>query len=200
MASSKPKGIDTRTKILEAALDLFSEKGYHASTTRKIASKAGVNEVTLFRHFKTKIALFDAVLTEINRAGFDSFEVLDGFELGMDPAEAIRLAIEYTFDILEKNPREIKLLLLALLEGVEGFEDDYVNKNRNNGIMFLSKAFEELQKQNRITSREMPDMLAQLILSQSYEMATQWAMLTSSPLKKYDRATIIDSILRLYLV
>lgn len=199
MASSKTKNNDTRSKILEAALDLFSEKGFHASTTRKISQKAGVNEVTLFRHFKTKLTLFEEVLNEINRAGFDSFQVLEGIDFEIDPAEAIRMAVEYTFEIFEKNPRETRLLLLALLERVEGFEDQYVNKNRNNGITFLSDAFAKLQEQNRITSKELPDMLAQLLLSQAYEMATQWAMLKHSPLKKYKRATIIESILKLYL-
>ena len=49
---------DTKNRILDAALDLFSEKGYEASTTKEIAERAVVNEVTLFRHFGSKENIF----------------------------------------------------------------------------------------------------------------------------------------------
>jgi AcrR family transcriptional regulator len=53
----------TREKILEAALRLFSQKGYLGATTKEIASESGVAEVTLFRHFSSKEALLEDVLT-----------------------------------------------------------------------------------------------------------------------------------------
>lgn len=52
----------TKEKILEAAYFLFSEKGYTATTTREIAQKASVSEVTLFRIFGNKENLFEEVL------------------------------------------------------------------------------------------------------------------------------------------
>lgn len=52
----------TRTRILEAALRAFSERGYLGATTREIAGKAGVAELTLFRHFTSKEKLFEAVI------------------------------------------------------------------------------------------------------------------------------------------
>ncbi|MEX1376103.1 MAG: helix-turn-helix domain-containing protein [Eubacteriales bacterium] len=49
---------DTRQKIIDAAKELFSTKGYAATTTKDIAGKAGISEVTLFRHFESKRNLF----------------------------------------------------------------------------------------------------------------------------------------------
>ncbi len=43
-----------REQILEAALRVYGELGYRGATTRRIAEEAGVNEVTLFRHFGSK--------------------------------------------------------------------------------------------------------------------------------------------------
>ncbi|MFS0674711.1 TetR/AcrR family transcriptional regulator [Ornithinibacillus sp. 179-J 7C1 HS] len=40
--------------ILEAATELFAEKGYAATSTSEIAKKAGVAEGTIFRHYKSK--------------------------------------------------------------------------------------------------------------------------------------------------
>lgn len=48
-------------RILEAALLLFSQKGYHAVTTKEIAHHAGVSEMTLFRHFSSKQNLFETM-------------------------------------------------------------------------------------------------------------------------------------------
>jgi AcrR family transcriptional regulator len=52
----------TREKILAAAARVFAEEGLAGSTTRAIAKSAGVNEVTLFRHFGTKDRLIAAVI------------------------------------------------------------------------------------------------------------------------------------------
>ncbi|MFC0238120.1 TetR/AcrR family transcriptional regulator [Fictibacillus phosphorivorans] len=58
-----PTMSDKQRKILEAAIDTFSEKGYAASSTSEIAKKAGVAEGTIFRHFKTKKELLLAIVT-----------------------------------------------------------------------------------------------------------------------------------------
>ena len=52
----------SRVKILEAAARVYAAKGYRGATTRRIAQDAGVNEVTLFRHFGSKAALIDEAL------------------------------------------------------------------------------------------------------------------------------------------
>ena len=54
---------ETSEKIMKVALKLFSEQGYYSTTTKQIAEKAGVNELTVFRHFGSKSNLFQ-VTTE----------------------------------------------------------------------------------------------------------------------------------------
>jgi len=61
MAVSKKS---TKTRLLEAALDLFAEKGVTETTTKAVAERAGVNEVTLFRYFGNKSGLLFAVMEE----------------------------------------------------------------------------------------------------------------------------------------
>jgi AcrR family transcriptional regulator len=56
--------MDVRESLLEAALQTFSEVGLRGATTRKIAQAAGVNEVTLFRHFRSKDELIQAALAQ----------------------------------------------------------------------------------------------------------------------------------------
>lgn len=59
----------TRERILRAAEGLFAERGYARTTTRAVAERAGVNEVTLFRHFGAKQLLLRAVIAEAGAGG-----------------------------------------------------------------------------------------------------------------------------------
>ncbi|WP_193597437.1 TetR/AcrR family transcriptional regulator [Microbacterium sp. YJN-G] len=62
----------THEALAQAAWELFSERGYEATAMAHIAERAGVSEMTLFRHFPTKEALvvtdpFDPLLAEAVR-------------------------------------------------------------------------------------------------------------------------------------
>ncbi len=75
---------ETREKIMNIALKLFSEQGYYSTTTKEIAKQANINEITLFRHFGTKENLFQDttdvyvhnidIKSEINRLIKQDFE------------------------------------------------------------------------------------------------------------------------------
>jgi AcrR family transcriptional regulator len=58
---------DTRDKLLEVTIRIFAEAGYHGTTTRRVAQEAGVNEVTLFRHFGSKETLVREALAAAAR-------------------------------------------------------------------------------------------------------------------------------------
>jgi AcrR family transcriptional regulator len=55
---------DVRERILQATIRVYAEAGFRGATTRRVAQEAGVNEITLFRHFGTKEALVKAALKE----------------------------------------------------------------------------------------------------------------------------------------
>ncbi len=53
---------DNHHRILQAATRVYAQHGWRGATTRRIAEEAGVNEVTIFRHFGSKDALLDAAI------------------------------------------------------------------------------------------------------------------------------------------
>ncbi len=57
---------ERRDRLVEAARQLFAERGYAATTTRAVAERAGVNEVTLFRRFGNKAGLLRAIADDIS--------------------------------------------------------------------------------------------------------------------------------------
>jgi AcrR family transcriptional regulator len=54
--------MDTRERILQAAARVYAQHGFRGATTRLIAIEAGVNEVSLFRTFGSKAALFETMM------------------------------------------------------------------------------------------------------------------------------------------
>ena len=59
--------MDTKEKILDEALTLFSEKGYANVYVNDIAEKVGIKAPSLYKHYKNKQAIFDAIIDEMNR-------------------------------------------------------------------------------------------------------------------------------------
>src|SRR3546814_19919616 len=56
--ASRPSADPTRDRILDAALDLFSERSFDGATTREVAQRAGVNQPLLNYHYRSKDALW----------------------------------------------------------------------------------------------------------------------------------------------
>jgi AcrR family transcriptional regulator len=59
---------DNHQRILHAAARVYAQHGWRGATTRRIADEAGVNEVTLFRHFGSKDALLEQMVREVAAA------------------------------------------------------------------------------------------------------------------------------------
>ena len=59
--------MDTKQRILDEALTLFSEKGYANVFVGDIAERVGIKAPSLYKHYKSKRAIFDAIIKEMNR-------------------------------------------------------------------------------------------------------------------------------------
>ena len=59
--------MNTKEKILDEALSLFSEKGYANVFVGDIADRVGIKAPSLYKHYKNKRAIFDAIIDEMNR-------------------------------------------------------------------------------------------------------------------------------------
>ncbi|ALC87226.1 TetR family transcriptional regulator [Bacillus sp. FJAT-22090] len=106
---------DKQKKILLAAIDTFSEKGYAATSTSEIAKKAGVAEGTIFRHYKTKKELLVSIVTPLISKVFGPFIVRDFHKVLDQPYENaedfIRATIENRREVFKKLLPVIKIIM-----------------------------------------------------------------------------------------
>jgi AcrR family transcriptional regulator len=79
-------------RMVLAAIDAFAERGYHATTTRDIAGRAGLSPAALYVHYPSKAAL----LVEISRTGHQAALALVERSLqegGADPVDRLRRVV-----------------------------------------------------------------------------------------------------------
>jgi len=128
---------ENRQRIIDAAVEIVAKVGYARATTKVIAEAAGVNEVTLFRHFGNKKNLFSAAielyggpaLTPIIEAQLtgdyrqDLTTVGNIFiEILLERWEMLRLLlcesahIPEVRTVLARNPRELRKMLARYLQ------------------------------------------------------------------------------------
>jgi TetR/AcrR family transcriptional regulator len=110
-----------RRQLIEAAMDLFSRKGFAGTTTKEIAFAAGVSEAIIFRHFATKRDLYTAII-EHNIHSTGAQQAMAGIEACMarrDDEGLFRLIAREIIDGHRKDARFEKLMLHASLEGHE---------------------------------------------------------------------------------
>jgi AcrR family transcriptional regulator len=101
--------------ILEAAMRVFVKEGYDGATTKAIAKEAGVNEVTLFRKFKSKENILQAVIIYNRDSALDTLNsvFLDKREKTDLHTKLIRLSQ----NLISFMNERVDMMILLLSEG-----------------------------------------------------------------------------------
>jgi AcrR family transcriptional regulator len=99
---------DRRAAILDAALDVFSGRGYHAASIDEIAGVAGISKALIYEHFPSKKDLHASLL---ERHVQQIFERLAESAAGPDPGEVrLRAGVDAFLHWVETHPRAFRLL------------------------------------------------------------------------------------------
>ena len=150
---------DTRTKILQAALQLFARQGYDGTTTKDLAKSAGVAEGTLFRHFANK----KAILIEVATAGW--IDILTDLltELSeMGSYKAVSQVMKRRMLHMRKNSDLMRVCFVEAQyhpELRETIQAEVITKMTN-----VAEAFFETAMEKGIYRRMNPKIVAQVFL------------------------------------
>src|SRR5579875_3597310 len=100
-AKTTPKSLRTRRSILDAAMRLFAERGYHASSNADVAEAAGLTRGAMLYHFPTREDLVEAAIDHIQQRRTEAFEAAAREQGGGDAAEQ---AIDAYWELLQQAP------------------------------------------------------------------------------------------------
>jgi AcrR family transcriptional regulator len=116
--SARMAGEERRLQILAVAVSLFSQKGFRGTTTKEIATAAGVSEAMVFRHFATKQELYSAILDHKACASgrFDPAEMAADAIARKDDRSVFESLALGALDHHENDPQFQRLLLHSALE------------------------------------------------------------------------------------
>ncbi len=134
---------NTKKKIIEAALKLFSKKGYLGATTKEIAREAKVAEVTLFRYFPSKEALFEEVINTYSF--FPKLKAVLSEIQDKDYIEALKIIAQNFLNLLESKKDLIKIMHSEMQRYPEQIKKIYENVI-DSTVNLLSDYFKSLQK------------------------------------------------------
>ena len=113
--SRLPRG-ERREQLLEAASELFVDRGYHAAGMDEIADRAGVSKPVLYQHFTSKLDLYLAVLQQHVEILVSS--VRQALDTSTDNRQRLHDAVQAFFDFIEDDSQGFRLI----------FENDYVTE------------------------------------------------------------------------
>lgn len=105
------RGERTRRRVLDAAEHVFAELGYHDASIVKITEAAEVAQGTFYRYFKSKQAVFDELVADLNRRVRHA--MASGSQRGRDRAEAERLGFAEFFRFTAEHPALYRIIRQA---------------------------------------------------------------------------------------
>lgn len=122
------KANSTKQKILNAGLEIFIKNGYKGTATLDIAKEAGVAEVTLFRHFKTKENIFMSAIEPIL---LDSFKDSVTHAMNFKKHDKIKYILKERITFISDNKDVINLILTETQVNEKIAEFNFVGKTMN---------------------------------------------------------------------
>lgn len=147
----------TREKIMSAAKEVFSSKGYTRATTKEISKVASVAEVTIFRHFETKNNLFYETICKYLVNSLLNFKTLNSYE---DMSQTILNITQERINTLREN----KDLFICTI-----YEAQFNDEIKNILQKIYSKVFNTLMLYIKSNEEKVNDIkvdhIAQLFLS-----------------------------------
>ena len=169
---------EKQIKILHTALRLFANEGYNATSTARVAKEAGVSEGLIFRHFKNKDGLLDAIMAQMKEKVKMAFADI---ALTSDPKEVLRKTLTMP---LETDEADYELWRLTY--ALKWQKNRYNDESQDAIKLVLRNAFEKLGYAD-------PDAEVEVILMCLDGMVTSFLL---HPLA--DKKRVVECLLKKY--
>ena len=161
---------ERRKQIVEAALQIIHEQGVHRLTAAEIASRVGIADGTIFRHFANKEAIVNAAIDDFERLLFEDFP-----PRADDPLEQLRIFFRQRLGLMRDYPAILALAFsdrLAEAAGEEGAERMQMIILRS--FAFVRQCLSDAQKAGLVADDLRPEVLVWTVTGVMRGVAVAW--------------------------
>lgn len=160
-------------QIIEAALEVIAENGYHASQVSKIAKKANVADGTIYLYFKNKEDILISVFRE--RMGLFINKIEKATREKETSTEKLKTLIEMHYSQLTESPFLAKVTQLELRQSKTELRRE-INKVLKSYLNVIDSIIEQGIRENEIRDDIHPRLIRQMIFGTIDETVTTWVM------------------------
>lgn len=187
------KGELTRIAIEDAAIELFMEQGYHATTMRQIAERAELALGGIYNHFSSKEEIFQAIILDKHpyKKVFPAIIAAEGDTV----EEFLHNAAHIVIKELKSQPYYIKLMLIEIVEF-----------NGKHGSMLIKEIapkalpiFEKIVKSRKNLRVTNPALLLRSFIGMLLSFMITDIIISNSILQKLMPKNVMDNYVDIYL-
>ena len=99
---------ERKVQILDAALHVFAEEGYHSASVSKVAKRASISKGLMYNYFHSKEEVLRALVVELWEYAIEAMKIVPGEEFD---DERFKEIIELSIDIPQEQPQRWKLYM-----------------------------------------------------------------------------------------
>ena len=163
---------DKRARILDAAVKVFAERGFHSATVAEIARSAGVADGTIYLYFKGKddllLRLFDEKMTELLA------EVKAAVAQERTAPEKLRRFIQLHLALVERNPDLASVLIVELRQSAQFLKAADRQKLGSAYLELIGQVVREGQERGELVSTVSPGTAKRAVFGALDELALGW--------------------------
>jgi AcrR family transcriptional regulator len=150
----------TKEKILNEALDLLAEKGYHGTSMREIAKAVGIKGSSIYNHFSGKEDIFSELFNYLAPLDLKSENFQNKFtKAEVDPIETLNYFGRTVIKEMQ-NQKKVKLLKIMFKENNNPVVKKRLQVRIKNNVKIINKFFARLQMEGGIRSDLDPEFTA----------------------------------------
>lgn len=179
-------------RILESALQVFAEKGFHRARISDVAKRAGVADGTVYLYFKNKHDLLIKTFEEIMEVILE--KVMEILSSNLSPSDKMREIVRTHYELALTHPHIVEVITFELRQSHK-FMKEYENRKFKEYLRLISEVIKEGQERGEFSREITPRVASRAIFGMLHETMLQWV----AGGKKKDLDEISNTVLQMVI-
>ncbi len=191
---------ERQQQILQAAAQVFSEKGFATATIRDVARAAGVSDGSIYRYFKNKQDLLVHLPRQFMQPRLEEFQAASQrSNTPPSPEESLRFIAQNVVQVISQNRELVRVLLTSLPTMDQSTRETYIREVPAYAIETFEKYIRAQQAAGVFRGDVDPEIAARIIPGMIMFFLVLQEILPSPELPRLEYEKIITNVIEIYL-